>query len=39
VQDRGETLEMPDDAVNVPLLAAAVDELNSALNNPFFGAL
>jgi len=35
----GESLHMPAEAVDQMLLAAAGENLNSALNNPFFGML
>lgn len=37
--DGGEALFMPEDKVNILLLQAAGEQLDSALNNPFFGAL
>lgn len=35
----GEVLELPACAVDLSLLQAAAEQLDSAINNPFFGAL
>lgn len=35
----GEAVEMAREGVDLPLLEAAVENLNSALSNPFFGVL
>lgn len=37
--ESGENLEMTDDKVDRPVLQVAGEQLNSALNNPFFGML